>query len=448
MDISEPLPADARHDLEARLARAERLLTALSLQTEQARLDAPRRRRRRTLVGVVLAVAALSWLRGEAPLAQGTPQTMIVKAPFKVVDDQGRTMLSVYGDGVQQGFAVFNAEGKVIAQVSTTPDGKGGMIVAKSAHGKGQVGFGLDERGDAMFKARSNDGRLRAEITGEHAQFNGPAIFGDRQGHPVMEVVATDDNVRGIMIRDAKRSPVAQITAMPDGGGAVMARGGGASAENASVAALRVRANGDPLLRLLSQGKPLAEIRKSTLTLNDSESHPVFVAGDKQEGTARGASIFGEGGKSAVTITGDQNGGSVRVLNPSGVTVGGLLGRETGGSMALTGPAGGESAISLAVREGGGAIRVFPRFGGSAQVEIAANVEGGSMSVYAPNGTPAGLLHSAKSGAGRLELGQGGQIYVEAGMLPSQLGIVRVGPGGRVGGMGIPGTFIMGTKGR
>ena len=155
-----------------------------------------------------------------------------------------------------------------------------------------------------------------------------------------------------------------------------------------------------------------------------------------------------ESGKGAASMTAEATGGSVQVTNPTGVGVGALLARE-GGRIALTGPAGGKTAVGLSVEASGGKVRVFPQEGGSAQAELTAEATGGAVTVYTTAGEAVGMLQTTSDGAGKLEIDKGKQIYVEAGVLASGVGIVRVGP--KVGApamfMGIP-TAIMGAKGR
>jgi hypothetical protein len=116
--------------------------------------------------------------------------------------------------------------------------------------------------------------------------------------------------------------------------------------------------------------------------------------------------------------------------------------------MALTGREGGNSAVSLSVGGTGGKVQVFPPGGGSAQAELTANDTGGRVSVYSSSGTPAAMLQSTSTGAGRLEIGLAGQVMVEAGVLPSGVGVVRAGPtmgGPPGGGLSMP-FAIMGKK--
>jgi len=173
------------------------------------------------------------------------------------------------------------------------------------------------------------------------------------------------------------------------------------------------------------------------------------VAMGQLDGRPMSVGVFGENAKELASLRADTKGGSVLLMNPTGVSVAGVLGGDTGGSVALTGPAGGKSAVSLSVDATGGKVRVFPQGGGSAQAELTAEATGGgAVTVYSTAGEPVGLLHATSTGAGRFEISKAGQIYVEAGVLPSGLGVVRAGPqiGGPPVGLGIP-NAIMGKSG-
>jgi hypothetical protein len=166
------------------------------------------------------------------------------------------------------------------------------------------------------------------------------------------------------------------------------------------------------------------------------------------EGRPMAVGIFGAGGKELVSLRTDQKGGSVRVMNPTGVGVAGLLADNTGGGLALTGPTGGKSAVSLSVEPSGGKVRVFPQAGGHAQAELTAADEGGggAVNVYNSSGEAVGWLTTTGAGDGRFEIGRSGKIYVRAGVAFG-LGNVIAGPriGGAPPGLTIP-DYIQGKK--
>jgi hypothetical protein len=166
------------------------------------------------------------------------------------------------------------------------------------------------------------------------------------------------------------------------------------------------------------------------------------------QGRPLSLTILGDKDKELVSLRTDEKGGRLQLATPTGGAVAGLFAGDTGGGLALTGPAGGKSAVSLSVTTTGGKVRVFPQAGGSASAELTAEPSGGAVTTYNSAGEPVALLQATNSGAGRLEISRAGQIYVEAGVLPSGLGIVRAGPqtGGPIG-LEIP-YAIMGKKGK
>ena len=110
------------------------------------------------------------------------------------------------------------------------------------------------------------------------------------------------------------------------------------------------------------------------------------------------------------------------------MAVGGLLASESGGGLALTGPSGGASAISLKVEPTGGKVRVFPAGGGSALAELTGEAAGGAVTIYSPRGGPLGSMNGT-NGRGYLELNDaGGNKMVEASSQADGKGYVLVTP--------------------
>jgi hypothetical protein len=159
--------------------------------------------------------------------------------------------------------------------------------------------------------------------------------------------------------------------------------------------------------------------------------------------------VFGDSGKELLTLGTGQKGGSVKVMAASGTPVAALLAGDTGGGLALTGPSGGKSAVSLSVSSTGGNVRVFPQAGGSTQAELTAGPSGGgTVNVYNKGGEPVVWMEATSQDQGRLQVGRAGQVYVEAAVLPSGVGMVVAGPqvGGAPPGLVIP-NFIKGRTG-
>ncbi len=145
-------------------------------------------------------------------------------------------------------------------------------------------------------------------------------------------------------------------------------------------------------------------------------------------GRPMSVSVFGENQKELVSLKTDQKGGTVQVMTAAGTTVGGLLASEAGGGLALTGPAGGKSAVSLSVAGYGGVVRVFPQGGGTAQAEFTTSAAGGAVTAYNGTGAPIAMVGS-KDGKGYLELSDpSGTRMVEAGSTKDSKGYVLVTP--------------------
>lgn len=162
------------------------------------------------------------------------------------------------------------------------------------------------------------------------------------------------------------------------------------------------------------------------------------------EGRPMSIGVFGDGEKELVSLRTDKQGGTVRVMVPSGTAVAALLAGDNGGGLALTSPAGGKSAVSLGVEPSGGKVRVYAAAGGTAHAEMTAESSGGAMTLYTSAGAPSALLQTGDGGAGRLEISRSGTIFVEAGVANGR-GIVRAGPvvgGPPLGALGFADTIM------
>jgi len=162
------------------------------------------------------------------------------------------------------------------------------------------------------------------------------------------------------------------------------------------------------------------------------------------EGRPMSIGVFGDNEKELVSLRTDKQGGTVRVMVPTGVAVAALLAGENGGGVALTGPRGGKSAVNLEVEPSGGKVRVYAADGGTAHAELTAETSGGAMTLYTNAGAPSALLQTGNGGAGRLEISRAGTIFVEAGVANGR-GIVRAGPvvgGPPLGALGFADTIM------
>jgi hypothetical protein len=305
-----------------------------------------------------------------------------------------------------------------------------------------------------------------------------PFIVVDAQNKPIIKVDYPAHGLpRGIMAYSEDGAPSAQFSVISSGDGLISVRRAGGPKDafwNAVSIGVNDEGNGSVVVR--NHDRIVGELGNDTsgngtLVVSDMAGKPIVKAQEKgtdprgllvlnsqgqiaAQSTVRlsGAGLvmaLSESGKASASITAEANGGSVQVMNPTGVGVGALLAREGGGRIALTGPAGGKTAVGLSVEASGGKVRVYPQAGGSAQAELTAEATGGgAVTVYTTDGEAVGMLQAMSTGAGRLEIDEGKQIFVEAGVLPSGVGIVRAGPqiGGPPVGLAIP-NAIMGKSG-
>jgi hypothetical protein len=158
--------------------------------------------------------------------------------------------------------------------------------------------------------------------------------------------------------------------------------------------------------------------------------------------------VFGETGQELVSLRTDDKRGSVKVMKPNGVAVGGLVADDTGGRITLTGSAGAKPAIALGADTDGGFVSVYGSGGGALPVAaLQASSGKGNVYVFNAGGEPIASLSSGNNG-GTLQLtDMAGTPMVQAGTLPDpHVGIVRTGPASRAPGglMGVPGSYITG----
>ena len=173
---------------------------------------------------------------------------------------------------------------------------------------------------------------------------------------------------------------------------------------------------------------PDGETIEGSLALGPTKKGRLVLGDAKSGAVDAGVDVFGANGKEMVRLTADQKGGLMQVFNPAGVAVGGLLANASGGGLALTGPAGGPSAISLKVEKTGGTVRVFPQAGGSAQAELTAEPTGGAFTAYSASGKALAFFGS-KEGKGQLELNDAAGVkMVAAGSLANHKGVVYASP--------------------
>ena len=397
------MPNDTLTELAQRLDRTQRELEATRLEVRALQAQAtPRSRARRQTIALLLGLALMFTVsRALDTHAQTSSlQVLTVKAPFQVMDATGK---------------------KVLMKVDAS--GSGYLTIGDPAGGGLTVGVGTS--GVGYLNVRSAIGKDGVAIGQYRGAGMGVYVVGP-DGQTVEGSLALSASNKGrLLVGDAKSGGV-DAGAGSSRSGFLVVRG-----DNGKAGIDMGQLNGRPMAVGIfgASGKELVSMRT-----------------DEKGGSVE---VMNATGVKLGSLKADETGGSVQVSNPTGTGVGGLLGRESGGRIALTGPAGGKTAVGLSVEASGGKVRVFPQNGGPAQAELTAETTGGgAVTVYSTAGEPVGLLQATSTGAGRLEISKAGQIYVEAGVLPSGLGVVRAGPqiGGPPVGLGIP-NAIMGKSG-
>lgn len=445
------MPNEMLNELQRRVSLAEQEAARTRTQIQElVRQDDRRKRfmRRSGAVGMAVLVLAGLGARTSGTQAQAGPQVMTVRAPFVVVDAAGKAIMRV-GDAAgpeSRGMNIYDAQGRLVASSIVNANGKG---VVGAFDGNNTAGLGFSPQGDGHLLISRADGRLLADVGRDLAAFNVPMAVNDAAGKTIMRVHdATASVSRGMSIYDLQDQPIVDAVMNPHGKGVITAR------DKSHGAGLGFSPSGDGHLIIDgADGKLLLEVTKDLAAINtavavsDAAGKPI-VKIDATDKDSRGMQVFGASGSVATSLTAGAQGGMLRMRNPAGAAVAGLFANDSGGGLALTGQNGGNSALSLSVAAAGGRVQVFPLGGGSAQAELISSGTGGRVSVYNSSGSSAGMLQSTSTGAGRLELGLAGQIMVEAGVLPTGVGVVRAGPtvGGPTGaGLAIP-SVIMGKK--
>lgn len=238
--------------------------------------------------------------------------------------------------------------------------------------------------------------------------------------------------------------------AVDEGKGALMV---GHANRAGNFARLAFTDDGAAAVQLISASRVVASLeatkeKSAKLEIFAGGEEPMLALGIYDDERAARVEVRNAAGKTAAMISAGKSGGAMRVFDTAGTPIGGLFARATGGGLALTGPGGGASAVSLSVGETGGKVQVASAGGGPFHAELGAYKSGGAVTLYTPGGEPAAHLYARETGAGQLEITRDGAKLVEAGVTASGLGIVLTGPGGRGGSSisGTPDSFILGRK--
>ncbi len=207
--------------LEMRLAEVEREL-ALVRSHNIALTRAARRSKRMQigLISVMFAVIGLSaafFYTPHTAEAQTNPQVLTVKAPFTVVDDQGkRVMRVVAGEGeVVRGLSIFNSQDQLALQATVNKKGAGGFIARNpNIGGGGGNGIIYDEAtNEPLIGGRGPDSKIRYEIGPKGISFN------NASGNGVTLLGPASDNTGRLTLANANGDTVFEAGTYPNGYG-------------------------------------------------------------------------------------------------------------------------------------------------------------------------------------------------------------------------------------
>lgn len=317
-------------------------------------------------------------------------------------------------------FEVVDRTGKVIFKVMEGEPAGGSVVVSGGVNGGRHGIYVLDQSGTrvaGLGQAPEGYGSLIVRYA------SGRNLFSVRDGAPTgggVVVTGGDGGARqGLYILNDNGARVAGIAQAPEGHGALALRD--QAGKN------RIRAEGTGVVTVYdAAGKVGVRISETSAT-----------------------DAAGEVPRLGITYAGD--GGAVRAANASGLVVAAMRAGVRNAGAFIAGDQSGQGVAEMSVSsDGRGLFQVFGR--GNKPVAIltqGTETPGGLLQILNTAGPVANVTVSS-AGAGYLQLtSAGGVSTVEAGTLPSGVGLVRVGPtyrcaGGRMG-LGLP-DCLMGLK--
>ena len=352
-----------------------------------------------TLIILIAATALCisSWTakaseRETSPTAPGaTPETTRVKAPFEVVDEQGRVIMRVRDgdDRLDRGAYVFNESGRSIVGLSSSSDSGGGGKVKVTAAG--------------------------AETNSEGDQATGVTITGLRQSS-------------GIQInRDAKKA----VLITSDQGDMGKVAGGSIQVFNSAekaVAVLDSQKDGGSLKLNNSAGKILSSLD----TQKDGGSLKLYNSANKAEATIDALSdggslkIFDSTNKNAATMESTKTGGTMTVFGADGKKAVGLETSNDGGSLSVFGKD--EKAVGILKSDAGDGKLSINDKDGKVVASVLASDNGGIVKVSKSGDEHTSTsINAIESGLGLMVRKAGAKFaFVGAAGTTSEVGTVYV----------------------
>lgn len=405
-------------------------------------------------------IEALEVARAAAAQAPST-----VKAPFFVVDDAGRTIFSV--DAVIRGWRVVAPSGKVGATGGATDEG-GRIAVGGDASRQEVVINTLTSSAGIEIRDARESARVRLDLTAKgqselsllDAAHNEIARFGEVAGGSRLEarsldrhriaVVDAEGTKATLALQDAPgsdrvsatfdgrpqlavfgdaRKPLVELIQQPDGGGAVSVNdknGKPSIAAYSTEGGARIRARNASgtqsiMLASLSNGAEMSILQG---TDEDAKRASLMVVNNKPE-----LALFSDQTNKIVNLLQGENGGGRLTLG------------DAAGKVHAIGYAGADAGVFEAMTPSADRIAMLGAQAGLAVVAVKEGPKTSRASLSLTNDGKSSLAIMNKAGNGVVMLSQGsgdagilqlsaasGGTTVEAGTLPSGLGIVRVGP--------------------
>ena len=159
------------------------------LERLEQKLAASERRLGRLQIAFALAVVVGLCVGAVRPAVTQEKGTT-VKAPFRVVDKEGRTLLNVHVFEGRAALSLLDQDGKSAVSISATADG-GGVMHLSNRDGKPAIVMGADDDGGGVMDLSNRDGK-RVIVMGAGADGDGGLGVSNRDGKTGITMFATD----------------------------------------------------------------------------------------------------------------------------------------------------------------------------------------------------------------------------------------------------------------
>ena len=183
--------------------------------------------RRDGLLAVAALVAVFAGARAlDAQQARAQPLT--VRAPFTVVDDTNKSIITVGVPGKRfRGMLVFSDEGYPSAQLTTTTEGDGLMVIRRNGQNAFKEESVIRTPSGLASTSRGTEQSFCGTIVkavvelGNDKAGNGMLRIADMAGKAIVKVQEKGADPRGLLVLNAQAQIVAQATSDSTGAGAV-----------------------------------------------------------------------------------------------------------------------------------------------------------------------------------------------------------------------------------